>query len=137
MGGEGWGDQAGIGEVCARALHRRGGNVVLLCRDADKAGRLVHQLGSRARAVECDTGRLASVRKAAEEVLRRCPRVDCLLLNAGQGGQARRTETEDGLERVMAVNYFGHFLLTELLLPRLRQSRPARVVSVRWAREVE
>lgn len=71
------------------------------------------------------------MRRAADEVLRLCPRIDCLLLNAGQGGEERRALTEDGLERVMTVNYFGHFLLTELLLARLKASKPARVVSIR------
>jgi len=68
------------------------------------------------------------VRAFAEDVLKTESRLDVLINNAGQGGYPERTLTEDGLELTMASNHFGHFLLTNLLLPLLKKSAPSRII---------
>jgi NAD(P)-dependent dehydrogenase (short-subunit alcohol dehydrogenase family) len=76
-----------------------------------------------------DLGSLASVREAAEEVARRFPAIHVLVNNAGVN-LARRALSPDGVEMTFAVNHLGPFLLTNLLLPRLRVGAPSRVVTV-------
>jgi NAD(P)-dependent dehydrogenase (short-subunit alcohol dehydrogenase family) len=85
--------------------------------------------GGEFSAIPCDLSSLSAVRGLAAELLRRCPRIHLLVNNAG-GVSARRTVTADGLERTLAVNHLAPYLLTRLLLDRLRESAPARVVTV-------
>ena len=65
---------------------------------------------------ELDLASLASVRTFATGILESESRLDILINNAGVAGQAEKQLTEDGLEYRMQSNYFGHFLLTNLLL---------------------
>src|SRR5512133_1828839 len=71
----------------------------------------------------------SQVRRLAEEILQSLPRIDVLLNNVG-GYWNTRHVTADGLERTFALNHLAPFLLTNLLLDRLHQSAPARVVTV-------
>ena len=75
----------------------------------------------------CDFADQSAVRRLAEDLLRTCDRIDVLVNNAGTVF-ARRTLTADGIESTFAVNHLGGFLLTELLLDRIRESAPARLV---------
>ena len=121
------GANIGIGREVARALHARGAQLRLLCRSLAKVAPLVAELPG-AIAIECDLGRLASVRDAAAALLAREEPLHVLINNAGVGGQ--RGLTADGFELQFGVNHLGHFLLTNLLLDRLRASAPARIVHV-------
>jgi NAD(P)-dependent dehydrogenase (short-subunit alcohol dehydrogenase family) len=76
-----------------------------------------------------DLANLGEVRSGAAELLSRCPRIDVLVNNAGVVISGRR-ETPDGLEATFATNHLGPFLLTNLLLDRLKASAPARIVNV-------
>jgi retinol dehydrogenase 14 len=76
-----------------------------------------------------DMSSQAEVRRLAGEVLAAYPRLDVLLNNVG-GFWAHRYETADGLEHTFALNHLAPFLLTGLLLDRLKASAPARVVTV-------
>ena len=76
-----------------------------------------------------DMSSQSEVRRLAAEVLQRLPRIDVLVNNVG-GYWNTRHVTADGLERTFALNHLAPFLLTNLLLDRLRQSAPARVVTV-------
>ena len=76
-----------------------------------------------------DLSALANVRRLADEVTRDHERLDVLVNNAGTVSRERQ-ESEDGYELTFAVNYLAHFLLTDRLLPLLRGSAPARIVSV-------
>jgi len=127
------GANTGIGLATARALAARGGRVVLACRSADKTAPVIEALKAETgnQAVEflqLDLASLASVRKAAAELLERGHSIDVLVNNAGVAGQ--RGVTTDGFELAFGVNHLGHFLFTRLLLDRLRSSAPARVVTV-------
>ena len=77
----------------------------------------------------CDFGSQAQIRKLAADVLAKYDRLDVLVNNAGLATR-RREVTEDGIERTLAVNHLGPFLLTNLLLDLLVKSAPARVVNV-------
>lgn len=80
-------------------------------------------------AIRCDLASLQSVREASVQVLESCPRIDVLLGCAGVAPWERR-ESADGFELTWGTNVLGHALLTELLLERLRESAPARIVMI-------
>jgi len=78
---------------------------------------IVNQTGNSNVVVQhLDTSSLQSVREFAKELIKREKRLDILINNAGCAGIGEKKLTEDGLEYQMATNYFGHFLLTNLLL---------------------
>ena len=128
------GATSGIGRSTALALARAGAELGLVCRDAGRAEETVRairdQTGSTR--VEVFLGDLASqdaIRRVAAALLARYPRIDLLVNNAGVVNLQRR-ETVDGIEETFAVNHLAYFLLTLLLLDRLRESAPARIVNV-------
>ena len=127
------GANIGIGRAVAEDLAGRGARLRLLCRSLDKAQPVIAELRARAghddvEAIACDLGSLSSVRTAAAELLARDEPLHVLVNNAGVAGQ--RGLTSDGFELHFGVNHLGHFLLTNLLLDRLRSSAPARIVHV-------
>ncbi len=128
------GGNSGIGKATAEALAGRGARVVITARQAPRGAAAVADIrrASGNDAVEwvhLDLSRLASVRSCAAELLDRLDEIHVLDLNAG-GVLSRRTETVDGFETQFQANHLGHFLLSRLLLDRLRASAPARVVVV-------
>ena len=137
------GANSGIGLETARGLARAGYRVVLLCRNAERAEAAKADIdasvpGASTEVVLCDLGDLASVRAAAADLLERFDRLDVLVNNAGVTLRKRET-TADGHEAMWATNHLGPFLLTNLLLPLLRSSTPARIVNVasdahKWGR---
>ena len=127
------GANAGIGRATAQELARRGGRVILACRSEEKTAPVVDDIvrdtgNSQVEYLHLDLGDLDSVRESAKELLTRDTPIHVLVNNAGVGGQ--RGETAQGFELNFGVNHLGHFLLTTLLLDRLRQCGPARVVNV-------
>lgn len=122
----------GIGKAAAVALAKLGARVVLVCRDAGRgraAADEASRAGVKAELVLADLSAMKEVRRAADELLRLCPRLDVLVNNAGAMNQTRET-TADGFERTFATNHLAYFLLTNLLLERLKTSGPARIVNV-------
>jgi NAD(P)-dependent dehydrogenase (short-subunit alcohol dehydrogenase family) len=128
------GASAGIGLQTALALAGGGFRVIMAGRDSartERACRLVRE-GAGSAAVEtalADFASLAAVRKLAETVLARHDRLDVLVNNAGLI-VPRYQQSEDGFELTIAVNHLAPFLLTNLLLDRLRASAPSRIVTV-------
>ena len=127
------GANAGIGRATAEALAARGGRLVLCGRSAERTEPVLAGIRERDPAAEVsfirlDLASLASVAEAAQALLQANPRIDVLIDNAGLAGH--RGQTEDGFEIQFGVNHLGHFLFTALLLPRLLESAPARVVVV-------
>lgn len=131
------GANTGIGKETARELARRGGRVVLACRSADRTRPALDELratipGADLEFVALDLGDLASVRACAAELLGSERPIHVLINNAGLAGV--RGQTRDGFELAFGTNHLGHYLLTRLLLGRLRAcaepGRPARVVNV-------
>ncbi|WP_437564753.1 SDR family NAD(P)-dependent oxidoreductase [Sorangium sp. So ce542] len=126
------GGTSGIGLATASALARQGARVTVLCRRTGSEGarRLAAlKVQGEVHLVECDLGRLASVRAAARQVADRCGAVHLLVNNAGVFLR-ERAESADGLEMTFQVNYLSHFLLSNLLLDRLKAARDARVVNL-------
>jgi NAD(P)-dependent dehydrogenase (short-subunit alcohol dehydrogenase family) len=126
------GGTGGIGLATAAGLAGLGARVGIVGRDQQRADAAAERLRRAAGEVDVFTADVASqrqVRRLAEQVLAAYPRLDVLVNNVG-GYWATRRETEDGLERTFAVNHLAPFLLTNLLLDRLRSSAPARVVTV-------
>ena len=76
-----------------------------------------------------DLSSLAETKRLAGQVRERYPRIDVLLNNAGAMFW-KRTESVDGIEKTFALNHLSYFVLTNLLLPVLEQSAPARIVNV-------
>ncbi len=124
----------GIGLETARGLAKTGAQLALVARDRAKGERVVAELKAstgnpRIDLLIADLGVQASIRTLAVQVLDRYPRLDVLVNNAG-GVFDPRTTTADGIETTWAVNHLAYFLLTNLLLDRLKASAPARIVSV-------
>jgi len=127
------GGTGGIGRATARALSTMGAHVAITGRDqvrAEGAARDIRAAaGGPVDVFVADMSSLVQVRGLADEILQRLPRIDVLVNNVG-GYWNTRHVTADGLERTFAVNHLAPFLLTNLLLERLQQSAPARVVTV-------
>jgi NAD(P)-dependent dehydrogenase (short-subunit alcohol dehydrogenase family) len=124
----------GIGLQTAIGLARLGASVALVARDRAKgeaalAAVRAASAGGKPSLFLADLGALTQVRRLAGELAAALPRIDVLLNNAG-AMHATRKESADGLELTVAVNHLAPFLLTTLLLRRLRASAPSRVVTV-------
>jgi len=124
----------GIGLEAAVALAQMGANVILVGRNAARMAAALATVRQRSGSQDidsllCDFSSQASIRKLADELRARCPRIDVLINNAG-GVSRERTLTPDGLETTFAVNHLGYFLLTNLLLDLLIKSAPARIINV-------
>ncbi|XP_065550482.1 flotillin-2 isoform X1 [Lathamus discolor] len=126
------GGSGGIGEATALELARCGARVVLATRSAPRgeaaARRIRTETGNPdVRFMHLDLASLRSVRAFASAFLREEPHLHLLINNAGVSAGGT---TEDGFSLAFQVNHLGHFLLTELLLERLRSCAPSRVVIV-------
>jgi retinol dehydrogenase 12 len=128
------GATAGIGEITARELARRGATVVVVGRNRQRCEKTVeairHETGNPlVEFLVADLSVQSDVRRLAEEFQSRYQRLDVLVNNAGAMFTKRR-QTVDGLEMTFALNHLGYFLLTNLLLNTLKASAPSRVVNV-------
>lgn len=128
------GATGGIGGATARALASGGATVLLVARDAARGGALREEIAratgnERVRLVRADLSSQAAVRAAAAEIAAAHARVDVLVNNAAVYTR-KRSETVDGIETQWAVNHLAPFLLTHLLMDRLRAAGAARVVNV-------
>jgi NAD(P)-dependent dehydrogenase (short-subunit alcohol dehydrogenase family) len=116
------GSTDGLGRRVAGELARLGARVLVHGRDPDRVEEAAREAGAEAGLV-ADLAELAQVRRLAGEA----GELDTLVNNAGVIERERR-ESADGLELTFAVNHLAHFLLTELVLPRMRE--PGRIVNV-------
>ena len=127
------GATSGIGAVSAEVLARAGATVIVVGRNPERcqatAARLRDATGRAEEPIVADLSSQADVRRVAASVLDRYPKIDVLLNNAG-AVFTRRAESVDGIEMTWALNHLNYFLLTNLLLDRIKASAPARVVSV-------
>jgi NAD(P)-dependent dehydrogenase (short-subunit alcohol dehydrogenase family) len=130
------GGNTGIGKATAIALAGKGARVIITSRDPAR-GKLALDDIRRASGrddvelIGLDLASLASVRRCAEEFGEGFDRLDVLVNNAGVAlTRGPRQVTYDGIEMQFGVNHIGHFLLTNLLLPLIRKSAPARIVNL-------
>lgn len=127
------GGTSGIGEVAALRLAEKGARIVLIARDQARAAATLAKLKnanpSAAHAAHYgDLSALAEMKRVAGEVAAAEPRIDVLVNNAGAVFLARKTSV-DGLEMTFATNHMGYFVLTNILLDRLKATPGARIVS--------
>lgn len=127
------GANTGIGRATALELARAGAHVFVACRSRPKGEEAANDIRARSgnedvEYFDLDLASLASVRDGAARFLARDLPLHLLINNAGVAGQ--RGETKEGFELHFGTNHLGHFLLTELLLERIKASAPARIVNV-------
>lgn len=127
------GATSGVGLEIARALARHGAQLVLVSRNQEKANQVALELQSQGSAtvdtVWADFTDLEQVRQAASTILARYPRIDVLINCAGMHSTTR-TYTPSGHEMVFCVNHLASFLLTALLLSRMVESSPSRIIQI-------
>jgi NAD(P)-dependent dehydrogenase (short-subunit alcohol dehydrogenase family) len=126
------GSTSGLGREIALRLAARGTHVIVHGRDSERGEAVVKEIekqGGKARFYRADFARLADVRELAKAIQHDYDRLDLLVNNAGIAGAPRQLSA-DGYEMHFQVNYLSHFLLTDLLLPLLKKSAPARIVNV-------
>ena len=127
------GANTGIGKETALDFAQRGARVILACRNEerakDAARDIIAETGSDKVVVRIvDLASFESVRAFAKLINETEERLDILVNNAGLTGSYR--VTEDGYESIFQVNYVSHFLLTLLLMEKLKKSAPSRIVNV-------
>lgn len=126
------GANSGVGLETTRQLVKQGGHVVMACRRVEageEEAKSFAGLKGTHEVMRLDLADLASVRNFVDEYNAKHVRLDGLACNAGMvnlGGDLHRTK--DGLETTIGISYFGHFLLTELLLDTLKATPGSRMV---------
>lgn len=130
----------GMGRVAVERLAEMNADLIILGRNEEKSLGVVKELKKilktgKATYVHCDLASLQSVRTAAYEILELCPKIDVLVNCAGIQPGTVRKESADGYELNWAVNHLGSFLLNNLLLDRLKESAPSRIVNLSSATE--
>jgi len=127
------GSNTGIGKETARGLVVRGAKVILACRNVEKAEEAARDIApgsNNVKVKKCDLSSFASVREFCRQINKEERRIDFLINNAGVA-LFQRTLTEDGQELQFQTNHLGHFLLTNLLLDKLKASkRGGRIINV-------
>jgi len=127
------GSTSGVGLEAARRLAEGGAHIVMVCRNKAKADAVKSELTTAWKVVVdiiiADFSRLEDVRKAADIVLLTYPKINILINSAGLHSTTR-IYTPEGIETVFCVNHLASFLFTSLLLERLKESAPARIIQV-------
>jgi retinol dehydrogenase-13 len=128
------GANSGVGLETTRQLVKQGGHVVMACRRPDAGEEVAKSfsgLKGSYEVMKLDLADLQSVRDFAAEFQKKYDRLDGLACNAGMANMQREPKfTKDGFEITIGISYFGHFLLTELLLDVLKKSAPSRMLIV-------
>jgi dehydrogenase/reductase SDR family protein 13 len=127
------GANTGIGKITARELARGGARVLLACRSKAKTTAVIEEIqrevpGAKLEYIQLDLSDLASVRTSAEAIVARNEPIHGLVNNAGMAGA--RGLTNDGFELTFATNHLGHYVLTRMLLDRIKQAGKGRIVNV-------
>lgn len=126
------GANTGIGKETAQELAKRGARVIMACRNMTKCMEARREIVTNSfnKNVECEELDLASfhsIRMFSKKINANEKRIDVLVNNAGVM-RCPRSTTKEGIELQLGVNHFGHFLLTNLLLDKLKTSAPSRIV---------
>ena len=125
------GGTSGIGEVAALDLAKKGARIVLVARDKARGEATlakVRAAGASGAVVYGDLSTIAEMKRVAGEIAAGESRIDVLINNAGAMFTSRQT-TADGLEKTFAVNHMAYFVVTNALLPKLKATPGARIVS--------
>lgn len=121
------GGTSGIGEVAAVALAGQGARIVLIARDPLRANATLMKLpGDWHKAYIADLSRLSEMKRVSDSIAAEEPGIDVLINNAGALFNKRQV-TQDGLERTFATNHMAYFVVTNMLLPKMKAG--SRIVS--------
>ncbi|XP_047538778.1 retinol dehydrogenase 12-like [Vanessa atalanta] len=132
------GCNTGIGKETVLDFYKRGARVIMACRSQEKAEATKVEIEQRCKDLsekgdliieKCDLSSLNSVRQFSKKILDSEAQINILVNNAGVM-MCPKGYTEDGFETQFGTNHLAHFLLTMLLIPRIRNSTPARIVTV-------
>lgn len=134
------GGNTGIGKETAKDFYKRGARVIIACRNIQKGQEAAddiikecenHEPRGEIKVHELDLNGLNNVRESAEKLLETESKIHLLINNAGvMVTQTSERYTKDGFEQHFGVNHLGHFLFTMILLPKILESAPARIVNV-------
>ncbi len=127
------GATSGIGEVAADHLAQYGARIVFVARDRERGEAMRKHLRAVAGHTDhvvhyADLSKLSEMKRVAHEIADSEPEIDVLINNAGAMFNARQV-SEDGLERTFALNHMAYFVMTNILLDRLKATPGARIVS--------
>ncbi len=127
------GATSGVGLAAARRIAQGGANLILVNRNPDKALKVKEEIqgeyGCKVDLFKADFSNLTQVRDTATQILDKHPRIDVLVNNAGIHNNSRQL-TQEGIEMVFCVNHLASFLLTRLLLERIKESAPSSILYV-------
>jgi len=128
------GANSGIGKVTAKDLAARDARIVMICRNRERAEEARNEIVSETKnpnvfVLLADLGNQQQVRAVAREFCDMFEKLDILINNAGMI-DSRRHETKEGIEKTLAVNHLGAFLLTNLLLDPMKNAEKARIITV-------
>ena len=114
------------GQHTVRGLAERGARVIMASTNLEQAEDISDQ---NIRVIKCDLSSFASVRKFCRQVVEEEEKVD-ILINYAESFSTERVLTEDGQETMFQVNHLSLFLLTNLLMDKLKASEAARIINV-------
>ncbi len=127
------GATSGVGYQAARRLAQGGAHIIMVSRNTLKAEKVKEELqkefGVLIDTIQADFSKLSEVKRAAQEILEEYPRIDVLINNVGIHN-THRVLNEDGIEMVFVVNHLASYLFTRMLLNRLIDSAPARIIQI-------
>lgn len=123
------GATSGLGKAGAIDLARCGATVHLVVRNEEKGREVIEEIAGKAELHLCDLSSMADIRRFTDGFLESGAKLDVLINNAGVM-PSKREHTDEGFELTFATNLLGPYLLTELLLPRLREGRNPRVITM-------
>ena len=126
------GANSGVGFETTQQLVKQGAHVTMACRRVEAGEEAAKSFGALKGSydiIRCDLADLQSVKKFVHSFSSNHTRLDGLVCNAGMVNMDSKPRyTEDGFEITMAASFFGHFLMTEMLLETLKKSAPSRMV---------
>ena len=125
----------GLGKAVAFELAARGHELLLHGRNPQRGELLLEKISTATgnenlTYYNADFAEMAQIRNVADEISAHHQHLDVSINNAGLGAEPQRSESKDGLERILQVNYLATYMMSKLLLPLLIQSAPSRIVNV-------
>lgn len=129
------GSNSGTGFETAKALARKGAQIIMACRNLEKAEKAKTEIldeypNVSLDIIQLDLSDLASVRLFTEKFNKKYKKLDLLINNAGVMMLPNRESSKDGFEMQLATNHFGHFALTGLLIEKLLSTENSRIVNM-------